>query len=32
VIRDIVADVRGMEDDLNALLGTSSSRRPRARR
>jgi lysylphosphatidylglycerol synthetase-like protein (DUF2156 family) len=32
VIRDIVADVRAMEDDLNALLGTSSSRRPRARR
>ncbi|MFN2606821.1 MAG: hypothetical protein ABR511_02815 [Acidimicrobiales bacterium] len=32
VIRDIVGDVRGMEDDLDALLGQSSSRRARARR
>lgn len=33
VIRDIVGDIRGIEDDLDALVGTStSSRRARARR
>lgn len=32
VIRDIVADVRGIEDDLDGLLGNKPSRRAGARR
>ncbi len=32
VIRDIVSDVRAMEDDLEGLLGGTSSRRRVARR
>jgi len=32
VVRDIVGDIRSIDDDLHALLGTSTSRRARARR